>query len=300
MSLQRSYPPQSWLDPRLEVRPSSIQGMGMFAREPIRAGETAIIWGGAVFTEQEIQSGRARPNTFAAIEEGLYLADPVDATGDGEAVDYYLNHSCDPNLWMGDEITLVARRDIPAGEELTVDYALWESDPQRVLAPCCCGSSMCRGEVTGDDWRRPELRRRYEGHFMPYLNRRIAAERELYALVHARSQALVQTDEVALEVLLAPDFTYTNAAGRSFNRAAYLEHYLRSGKLHFLSQALEDVEIRLLGEAAYATLRTHDRFVYLEDDNPASEAAGDFRSLFVYARRSGRWLCVAGQTVSVR
>jgi hypothetical protein len=40
-----------------------------------------------------------------------------------------MNHSCDANLWMGDEVTVVARCDIAAGEELTQDYALYTASP---------------------------------------------------------------------------------------------------------------------------------------------------------------------------
>jgi hypothetical protein len=76
---------------------------------------------------------------------------------------------------MGDEITLVARCDIVPGEELTVDYALWECEPSYRLSPCRCGSPLCRGRVTGDDWRSPDLQARYEGHFAPYISRMIGA-----------------------------------------------------------------------------------------------------------------------------
>jgi hypothetical protein len=31
--------PQPWLDPRIEIAASSIEGRGLFAREPIAAGE---------------------------------------------------------------------------------------------------------------------------------------------------------------------------------------------------------------------------------------------------------------------
>jgi hypothetical protein len=34
---------------------------------------------------------------------------------------------------------------------------------------------LCRGRVTGEDWRNPELWERYAGHFSPYLERRIKA-----------------------------------------------------------------------------------------------------------------------------
>ena len=47
---------------------------------------------------------------------------------------YFTNHSCDPNIWMKDAVTLIARRDIQIDEELTADYALWEGDENFVAA----------------------------------------------------------------------------------------------------------------------------------------------------------------------
>ncbi len=38
---------------------------------------------------------------------------------------------------------------------------------------CRFCEAACRHHITGDDWRLPELQRRYAGHFSPYLQRRI-------------------------------------------------------------------------------------------------------------------------------
>ncbi len=160
----------SWIDPRIEVRLSPIEGSGMFARERFDTGQMVIIWGGTIFTEEEIQAGKANPHSIAAIDEGIYLADPIDAP---TSPDYFLNHSCDPNVWMQDEITLLARRTIEPGEELTADYAFWENDPAWVLEPCHCSSPLCRGRITGNDWQLPELQNRYGNHFTPFINQRI-------------------------------------------------------------------------------------------------------------------------------
>ncbi len=89
----------------------------------------------------------------------------------GEQV-HFGNHSCNPNLWHEDAFTLVARRAVPSGEELTVDYATqtgisaWRMD-------CRCGDPSCRQVITGDDWRRPELQRRYGSHWVPGLLARL-------------------------------------------------------------------------------------------------------------------------------
>ena len=68
-------------------------------------------------------------------------------------------------------------RDVAAGDELTTDYALFDSPapPDGTMA-CSCSTPSCRGTVTGDDWRDPVLQRRYAGWFSTYLADRIARE----------------------------------------------------------------------------------------------------------------------------
>jgi uncharacterized protein len=155
-----TYREASWLDPRLEVRPSTIGGSGLFTCAPTAAGEPIVVWGGEVVDVWR-KGG-------VAIGEGQYLAGPADDSD-------YINHSCDPTVWMRDEVTLVTRRTLIAGEEATADYILWESD-EAWIAPwrCHCGTALCRGVVTGRDWRLPELRVRYVGHFSPFVEARIA------------------------------------------------------------------------------------------------------------------------------
>jgi uncharacterized protein len=92
---------------------------------------------------------------------------------DRTAPEAFLNHSCDPNVWMADEVTLVARRAIAAAEELTTDYALFELDRQWAARwRCHCGSPRCRATVSGRDYELPELQERYGSHFHPELLKR--------------------------------------------------------------------------------------------------------------------------------
>lgn len=167
----------SWYDPRVEIHPSGIQGGGMYALAPFQAGETVGIIGGTPMTDDEFAVYRTTVERYnaAQIGENLHLVDLIQTP---DRVEGSLNHSCDSNVWMNDEVTLVARRDIAAGEELTIDYALMTSDPTwRLDRPCQCGASACRHAVTGNDWRLPEVQRRYAGHFAPFLNDRIARTR---------------------------------------------------------------------------------------------------------------------------
>jgi hypothetical protein len=171
---ERRYHERTWRDPRQEFRESLVQGIGAVASAPIQQGEVVEVVGGVVMTEEEFRVFQREAVRYNAIQigEGLHLVELPEVTerrGGGS-----LNHSCDSSLWMADEVTLVARRAIAAGEELTIDYALFTAQPEwRLEQPCQCGSLVCRHTITGDDWRLPAVQRRYSPHFSPFLNRRI-------------------------------------------------------------------------------------------------------------------------------
>ena len=174
----KTYRPTDWIDPRIEIRSSPVHGKGMFAATPIKAGKVVNIWGGTLLlTADDIaglkaQQWRDRGAVWSTIGEGLYLARFLDQ--DEQDPTDYINHSCDPNVWMRDEVTLEARRDIAVGEELTIDYAMLEGDEDWVPQwTCRCGSDRCRGRFTGKDWRRRDLQERYRDHFSPFINERI-------------------------------------------------------------------------------------------------------------------------------
>lgn len=106
------------------------------------------------------------------IEDDLYIA-PASAE-EVEANILCLNHCCEPNVGVGGQITFVAMCDIPAGVELTIDYAMIDGDPAEQMV-CACGVKACRRIITGNDWRLPELQQRYAGHFSRYLYERFTA-----------------------------------------------------------------------------------------------------------------------------
>ncbi|TDC23845.1 SET domain-containing protein [Streptomyces sp. 8K308] len=152
---------------KAEVRASPIQGLGLFAIAPLRAGEAVQRVGGELIDDAALATLEPPYSSITVDEDRHLLIDPAEPVR-------YGNHSCEPTLWHADAFTLVARRDIAVGEELTSDYAThtgvdaWAMD-------CRCGSRVCRGRVTGRDWRLPALRAAYGRHWIPPLLRRIDA-----------------------------------------------------------------------------------------------------------------------------
>lgn len=168
--------PTGHISPKLEGKLiSSKGGRGLFARERVRAGETLLVWGGDVVTGDMLKWMSEEKHRLAVqIEEDLYLVTPNEGPAD------WVNHSCDPNAGLVGQIVLVALRDIRPGEEICFDYATTDGSPYDEFE-CGCGSIRCRGHVTGDDWKLPELQARYTGHFSPYLQRRIERMRRAAA-----------------------------------------------------------------------------------------------------------------------
>jgi SET domain-containing protein len=168
--------PDCWLHPDIDVRPSPIAGLGLFAIGPIAAGTVVSRLGGHLVSAAALRELL----TAAARDPGSPYIDTITVDADLHLVlppgrpNHYGNHSCDPNLWWVSTYELASRRDIAAGEELTNDYGMSTGEPDFAMA-CSCGSRQCRGTVTGNDWRRPELRERYDGHWVRALQARIQA-----------------------------------------------------------------------------------------------------------------------------
>ena len=158
-----------YLSPKLEVRPDPEKGgFGVFAREAAQAGEVLVVWGGNIVTEEQLETlPPITQHHSVQIDEGLYLA----TIGDLEPADF-VNHSCEPNLGLRGQISLVALCDIRPDEEVCFDYAMTDSTPYDEFA-CHCGTPECRRVITGNDWKLSELWAKYAGYFSPYLQRRI-------------------------------------------------------------------------------------------------------------------------------
>lgn len=139
----------------VEVRPSAIEGLGVFAVRSFRAGDRIR----KVNVVREVT-----PET--PIREELGERTDHCNYPDGKVVlygppDRHINHSCAPNafeVFEEDGTYLVARRDIAVGTEITCDYNI--NIVNGTAWPCRCGARRCRGEVVGDFFRLPKQRQR--------------------------------------------------------------------------------------------------------------------------------------------
>lgn len=98
--------------------------------------------------------------------------------------------------------------------------------------------------------------------------------------------ASVQNGDVKrFSEILAEDFLNTNPDGSLVDKQSFLRQIAPPVKIRDL--ACHDVNVRLMGDFAIVHARTS---YSLPDGRP-----GNGRYTDIYARRDGRWLCVAAQ-----
>jgi SET domain-containing protein len=131
---------EKWPVP-MEVKPSRIEGRGLFTKVTLRTRQKIGEYEGELITQRE---GRKRAKTqkwIAIVEVNNNKAiDGAKQTGGFR----FINHSCTPNTFMrviGERAEFYALRPIKAGTELTLDYG--DSHHNGKL-PCTCQTPNCR------------------------------------------------------------------------------------------------------------------------------------------------------------
>jgi hypothetical protein len=163
-------PDLSYFSPKVVKRSSPIDDRGLFAMVAIAKGEVVLVKGGYILTwAQRDRIGEELGPSEVQITEDLFIGPTTLNEREGGMM--HLNHSCEPNLGLQGQIVFVAFRDIAAGEELTIDYAMTDDEPYEM--ECHCGSQTCRKLITGADWQKPELQKKYDGYFSWFIQRRI-------------------------------------------------------------------------------------------------------------------------------
>jgi uncharacterized protein len=171
-------PALSYLSPKAVEHPSPIHGSGLFATGPFDVGEIVCVKGGYIFTRATL--AEITPMLGPAeiqIGDDLFIGPRELEERDGAMI--FSNHSCEPNIGVQGQIVFVALRPILPGEELTHDWATTDwatTEDDEYTLECRCGAATCRRIITGKDWKRADLQRKYRGFFSWYLQRRIDTE----------------------------------------------------------------------------------------------------------------------------
>lgn len=170
----KQYLSRTWVNPKLKTGKSKIHGDGVFTSKKISKGERVMEFGGNLISKEEAFSGNYRSRSVWIVDTDRYLALPKSDTK--KSLDENLNHSCDANTWLIDEIITVAKRDIEAGEEITLDQGTWNFEDGKYTdnkESCFCGAKDCRKVLTENDWKIPSVRKRYKDHFHPLIQNMI-------------------------------------------------------------------------------------------------------------------------------
>ena len=155
---------------KTEKRGSSIEGRALFAREPIFKDEIVVVKGGYVMSraQRDEVEGHLGPAEIQVTED-LFIG-PATQT-ERERGMMHLSHSCEPNLGVQGQIVFVALGDIATEEELTFDYAMTDDEPYEMECNCCAPTH--RKVISGRDWMKREVQRKYDGYFSWFIQRRL-------------------------------------------------------------------------------------------------------------------------------
>jgi len=139
--------------PGLIVRSSSIHAAGCYTTRPIKKGVRVCEYDGPRMAKSVADiryEGRSVTYLFACGGNRVI---------DGFGTAMFVNHCCNPNCETEQDengrIFVLAIRDIAAGEELTYEYNLCDSDEEDAQ-DCFCSAPNCRNTMFSN----AELKRR--------------------------------------------------------------------------------------------------------------------------------------------
>mgnify|MGYP003461806300 CR=1 FL=1 len=128
----------------VSVAPSAIDGLGVYAAQPIPARRKIGEIRGEAISVGEARIRATRHERIMIVELSARRA--IDFAKSTDPM-RFTNHSCQPNARLcitNGRVEFYALRAITVGEELTVDYGETHHDGK---LPCRCGAPGCRGAL---------------------------------------------------------------------------------------------------------------------------------------------------------
>lgn len=133
-----------WQKFAVDVKPSAIDGQGVFAAEPIRQRLKIGEIRGESISVTEARIRATRVERVMIVE--LSAKKAIDFSKSSDPM-RFTNHSCRANARLcirQGRVEFYALRDIAPGEEITVDYGDTHHEGR---LRCRCGASGCRGAL---------------------------------------------------------------------------------------------------------------------------------------------------------
>lgn len=100
------------MNPKLEVRESSLGGRGVFARERINADEMLFVMGGYILTLEEDNDFRGEVADKAIEISDYFFIGPRNKEDMERMPQHFVNHSCEPNAGFKGQIFMMAMRSL--------------------------------------------------------------------------------------------------------------------------------------------------------------------------------------------
>ena len=114
-------------------------------------------------------------------------------------------------------------------------------------------------------------------------------EQQVRQLEHEWIEAFLQGDTATLDRILADDFIFTDPEGKLLTKAEWIAD-MTSGELTFESIHIDDLQVRMYGDAAVANGR-----VTVKAQSKEGGFDGRYCYTDMYVKRDGRWQAVAEQ-----
>ncbi len=127
-------------------------GKGIFASRNIKSGEEILRFSGPIINfERAVAKGEKMGNPLQ-IDHDKYI--------DTQPPALFINHSCDPNSGIKNNLILFATKDISKDDEIKYDYSATMDEDYWTLA-CKCKSKNCRGIIKDFKYLPKELQEKY-------------------------------------------------------------------------------------------------------------------------------------------